>query len=134
LLVQGFRATDFKVSLFRDEAGDKLTTKAGKVRSLAVAFSLNNVSEAFHGDKAFYLVLTDPTGAPIIGQSPIKVTTSVRGQEMQLPALARIDRTVSDTQRFLIDVPLEDRLVAGSYKARIITDVGMVGAAGFTVE
>ncbi|MEO0735041.1 MAG: hypothetical protein AAFZ52_19540, partial [Bacteroidota bacterium] len=134
LLVEGFRASDFKISLYRDDDGDKLTTKAGKVRSLEVAFSLNDVAEQFHGEKVFYLVLTDPTGAPITGQSPIKVTTSVRGQEMQLPALARIDRTVKDAQRFLIGVPLEDRLIAGNYKARIITDVGMVGTAGFTVE
>ncbi|MBL7804956.1 MAG: hypothetical protein JNL02_14545 [Saprospiraceae bacterium] len=124
----------FKASAFRVEVerrGEKLTTKARKVRNLTVSFDLADVPEAFQGPQKLYLVIADDRGAPIASANPIKATVDAPSGAVQIVAQQAKAVALGPTQRLSFSYKLDEKLKKGSYVAAIYCDKGLLGVSSF---
>lgn len=124
-----FKATAFRVDVER--RGDKLTTRAKKVRELNVSFDLADVPEAYQGPQKLYLVIADETGAPIASANPIRATVEAPSGAVQIVAQQVKAVAVGNTQRLSFTYKLDEKLKKGSYVAAIYCDKGLLGVSSF---
>lgn len=127
-----FRATSFRVELER--RGDKLTTKARRLREINVSFDLADVPPNFQGPEKLYLVITDEKGNPIKTDNPIKATVYAPTGPVEIMALQSKAVVIQQTQRFSFTYKLDDRVKAGNYVVAIYCDKGLLGASSFRVS
>ncbi|MFN4081174.1 MAG: hypothetical protein ACK4NS_09755 [Saprospiraceae bacterium] len=127
-----FRATSFRVELER--RGDKLTTKARRLREINVSFDLADVPANFQGPEKLYLVITDEKGNPIKADNPIKATVYAPTGPVEIMALQSKSVVIQQTQRFSFTYKLDDRVKAGNYVVAIYCDKGLLGASSFRVS
>ncbi len=124
-----FKATAFRVEVER--RGDKLTTRAKKVRALDVSFDLADVPENFQGLQKLYLVIADDRGTPIASANPIRVTVDAPSGPVQIVAQQAKAVAIGPTQRLSFSFKLDEKLKKGSYVAAIYCDLGLLGVSSF---
>lgn len=127
-----FRATSFRVEMER--RGDKLTTRAKKVREIFVSFDLADVPEPFQGPQKLYLVISNDKGNPIPSTNPTKATIAAPTGPVEIQAQLVKQVVLETTQRQSFSYKLDERLVAGSYVAAIYCDKGLLGASTFRLQ
>lgn len=127
-----FKATAFRVEVER--RGDRLTTRAKKVRQLNVSFDLADVPEAFQGPQKLYLVIADERGTPIASANPVKTTVDAPSGAVQIVAQQAKAVAVGVTQRLSFSYKLDERLKKGSYVAAIYCDKGLLGVSSFRLN
>lgn len=124
-----FKATAFRVEVER--RGDRLTTRAKKVRQLNVSFDLADVPEEFQGPQKLYLVIADERGTPIAAANPVRATVEAPSGPVQIVAQQSKAVAVGPTQRLSFSYKLDERLKKGSYVAAIYCDKGLIGVSSF---
>ncbi|PHI21376.1 hypothetical protein CEQ90_02980 [Lewinellaceae bacterium SD302] len=133
LTLKNFNATAFQIDALR-RGGEKVTSRAGQARSVAVSFDLAGVPEKYQGVRPLYLVITDQAGTPIGGTNVIPVKATVNGQETNLKPVETKEVNIMSSQRINFVHELDDKLDAGFYRAQVFTDVGMLGGASFQLR
>lgn len=124
-----FKATAFRVEVER--RGEKLTTRAKKVRNLNVSFDLADVPEAYQGPQKLYLVIADDRGTPIASANPVKATVEAPSGEVQIVAQQAKAVAIGPTQRLSFSYKLDEKLKKGSYVAAIYCEKGLLGVSSF---
>lgn len=127
-----FKATSFRVEV--EKRGDKLTTRAKKVREISVSFDLADVPENYRGPQKLYLVITDEHGVPVSGLNPVKAT--VEAPTGAIPIIAQQVKNIilTNTQRLSFVHKLDERLRSGSYVAAIYGEKGLLGVSSFRLS
>lgn len=128
------QSAKFKASAFRVEVekrGDRLTTKAKKVREVGVSFDLADVPEQYQGAQKLYLVITDDKGVPIKTANPIKATIYAPAGDVEIIAANVRPVNLGETQRISFVQKIDDKLKKGNYVVAVYCDKGLLGASSF---
>ena len=132
LTLANFKASGFQVVI--GQKNEKVTSKSKKARSIDVAFDLANVPPEYQGVRPIYLVLTDERGNPIPMSNPVKATSVVNNQTVELLAAESKEVNINENQRLSFSHELDEKLKAGLYRASVYTDIGLLGASSFTLR
>ncbi len=132
LTLANFKASGFRVVPSRKN--DKVTTKSKKVRSLDVSFDLAEVPAKYQGVRPVYLSITDSNGNPIQAANPVKASSMVNGEAVELIAQEVKEVNIGDNQRLTFTHELDDKLDPGIYRAAVYTDIGLLGASSFQLR
>lgn len=124
-----FKATAFRVEV--EKKGDKLTTRAKKVREIMVSFDLADVPETYQGPQKLYLVISDDKGRPIQSANPVKATIEAPSGPVEIIAQQVKTINIGEIQRLSFAYKLDDRLAKGSYIAAIYSEKGLLGISSF---
>jgi DNA repair exonuclease SbcCD ATPase subunit len=132
LTLENFKASAFQVEF--EKGNDKVTAKAGKVKTIRTSFDLTSVPEEFQGMRTLYLTITDDKGTPIQATNPISAKTVVNNQEMDIIAVKAKDVDITKDQRLTFTYDLEEKLDPGYYRVAIYTDIGLLGASSMRLR
>ncbi len=124
-----YRASAFRVEV--EKRGDKLTTKARKVREINVSFDLADIPEPYRGATNLYLVITDEKATPIACAKPINVTVQAPAGPVNIVAQMVKAVMLEEKQRLSFTYKLDEKLKKGNYVAAIYSDKGLLGASSF---
>jgi peptidoglycan hydrolase CwlO-like protein len=128
------QSAKFKASAFRVEVekrGDKLTTKARRVREITISFDLADVPTPYQGATNLYLVITDEKATTIESKNPKRVTVQAPAGAVDITALQTKQVNLQETQRLSFTYKLDEKLKKGNYVAAIYSDKGLLGASSF---
>jgi regulator of replication initiation timing len=128
------QSAKFKASAFRVEVekrGDRLTTKAKKVREINISFDLADVPANYQGATNLYLVITDEKATTIPCAKPQKLTIQAPAGPVDIMSLQTKQINLQETQRLSFTYKLDEKLKKGNYVAAIYSDKGLLGASSF---
>ncbi len=124
-----FKATSFRVEV--EKRGEKLTTKAKKVRGINVSFDLAGVPEKFQGSQKLYLVVTDEKATPVASAQPVKTTINAPAGPVNIEAQQVKQVDLGPTQRLSFNYKLDEKLKKGNYVVGIYSEHGLLGVSSF---
>jgi predicted RNase H-like nuclease (RuvC/YqgF family) len=121
-----FKATAFRVEV--EKRNDKLTTRAKRVREIAISFDLAGVPQPMQGQQKLYLAISDEYGKPIMDKANAVVNIDAPAQKVAITSQANKLVVLGETQRINFNYTIDERLGKGNYVVAIYCEKGLLGA------